>query len=67
MGRMPWQGTLRRLYEVACFDCDSAQILEATTVAEAKKEARQQYDWSLGRDKKWRCAECRPRRFGERL
>ena len=54
----PWYGTIYRRYEVTCFDCGGAEMLDSTTAIAAKKEVRTQHDWSLGRDKKWRCPDC---------
>jgi len=64
--RLPFYGKLRRLHEVVCYDCGASELMDATTVKAACAEARNQHDWSLGRDGRWRCAECRPRRFGEK-
>ena len=61
------RGTLRRMFEVVCYDCGDAITIDKPTSKEAKEEARIQYDWSLGRDKQWRCDSCRSPRFGERL
>lgn len=61
------RGTMRKMFEVVCFDCGDAIVIDVPTAKEAKAEAREQHDWSLGRDKEWRCGSCRSPRFGERL
>lgn len=55
-----------KLFKVSCYVCGKVVKLEGTTIQEAKADARKEWDWSLGRDKRWRCDRCRPRRFGER-
>jgi len=63
-------GEMRRAvhvrYFVCCADCDEELEIDAWDKKMAARVARTQFDWSLGRDKKWRCDRCRPRRFGER-
>jgi len=60
-------GDIYKIYAAECWDCHKTQTLDAESMKEAKAELRDQYDWSFGRDKKWRCESCRPRRFGERI
>jgi hypothetical protein len=62
------KGTIQemRLYRIRCYGCGIVRKLDGKTLKEAMVDARKEWDWSLGRDKRWRCADCRPRRFGER-
>jgi len=54
------------IYYAQCFECRKTISVDRFTAAAASKVLREVYDWSFGRDKKWRCKECRPRRFGEK-
>lgn len=61
-------GTLKevvREYQAICGDCRRVVAVRAINIQNARRALRKRSDWSLGRDKKWRCHECRPRRFGE--
>lgn len=60
-------GDIYRIYAAECCVCHKTQTLDAESVKDAKAELRRDFDWSLGRDKLWRCDECRPLRFGERI
>lgn len=51
---------------VKCVVCNRINKLVAETAPGLRSQARDD-DWSLGRDKNWRCPGCRPRRFGEKL
>ncbi len=63
-GQLEWT---RRIRGVAtCGDCErTVQAGYHVDVEALRKYLRERCDWSLGRDKLWRCALCRPRRFGE--
>lgn len=60
-------GDIYRIYAAECGECHTTQTLDAENMRDAAAELRQSHDWSKGRDKKWRCDRCRPRRFGERI
>jgi hypothetical protein len=57
---------MMKCWTACCYDCGEGIEVEARTQAMAMKEIRR-VDWSFGRDKRWRCSGCRPRRFGESL
>jgi hypothetical protein len=64
----PPRGQMIKAWIVCCYECGDIIEVTAKDKAAAMKAIRGgNRDWSLGRDKRWRCGVCRPRRFGERI